>query len=62
MVNSSLSYFRDNPNLGDGNIGERQVQLGIHDFRDNPNLGDGNYSLRRTLYKKHLQILEITPT
>ena len=35
-------YFRDNPNLGDGNPPPQPLKERRQDFRDNPNLGDGN--------------------
>ena len=34
--------FRDNPNLGDGNLTSKCFVIEIPHFRDNPKLGDGN--------------------
>ena len=43
VINITLiSYFRDNPKLGDGNFNEGQLIPYFVDFRDNPKLGDGN--------------------
>ena len=43
FIKISSLVFRDNPNLGDGNlIMALAVSAILHTFRDNPNLGDGN--------------------
>ena len=47
--------FRDNPNLGDGNL----LRLGLLApseppyFRDNPNLGDGNKDIELCIIYQH---------
>ena len=50
MLNSAchytvkMLYFRDNPNLGDGNMELLCSNVTNNlNFRDNPNLGDGNF-------------------